>query len=299
MAENNTNKNRTASTQTTTRRTGAEPKRTQSTTTGANTNKINSAQNAKKVQPRPAAQGVGGSQRKGTPTGQNANNRTNGMTNKQNTAGNKNVKPTNPKSKMPKGKKVKTKGKVRVVLRSFMIVLMIAYAVAVGIIGWWGFDNFFAFYFAEKSPVMGVGTESSRVDGIDTISDADIKKGEDLILNNIEQVDKVTVRQVGPTIHFYVEVPTDTDIGVARTVGQNVITTFADGLEQPEMFATYEAQIIVTKSDLTDLTDEEHADTLLREADQDGAEQHFPQYGVSNKYTDGANKGISWSRNGE
>lgn|GEM_PF-2571802 len=193
-----------------------------------------------------------------------------------------------------KKKKGQPKGKVRVFLRSFTIVLMIAYAVVMGIIGWWGFSNFFMFYFTEKSPVMGVNTETSRVKNTPTIADADIKKTIDAINSSDAKPESISIRQVGPSIHFYIVVPQDTGIERAREMGRTAVIIFADTLEQPELFATYEAQIIVTKAELAKLDEE----TILRPADQDGNEQAFPQYGVSNSHTDGANKGISWAQNG-
>lgn len=189
----------------------------------------------------------------------------------------------------------KLSGKTKVTIRTAMITLMIAFAVVVVIIGGIVFNEFFIFYFTEKSPVMGVNTPNSRVAQTPVIENAKIQQGKDAILASGLPLTNVEIRQVGPSIHFVLTVNNDADVAKGREVGQNSIIIFADTIGTPELFGTYDAQIIVTKTDLPTLDEA----TLLRPAAEDGAEQPFPQFGVSNKGTNGAAKGISWSRNAE
>jgi hypothetical protein len=189
------------------------------------------------------------------------------------------------KMKVSKGKTSK---------KNVMVTLMIAYAIVMGVLGIWAFNNFFLFYFTEASPVMGVNTESSRVAKTPEIPKKDMETAAAAAGQIGEGLETVTVHQVGPTIHFFVTVGAGVDIETGRALGNKAIVAFADALAQPEMFGTYEAQIIVTKKDLPQLDDS----VILRAVGDEGAEQPFPQYGVSNKHTDGINKGISWSHNG-
>ena len=196
---------------------------------------------------------------------------------------------------MKKAQKNKKPKKIRTFTRSTMITLMVAYAVVMGIIGLWAYNNFFGFYFAEKSPVMGVKTEDSRVVNTPELSKSDMETGLKAILENGQPYVDVKVRQVGPTIHFYIVVPQEVDLETARFMGASAVISFADIIHQPEIFATYEGQIVVTKPEIPELAPE----VLLRPANEQGVEQQFPQYGVTNNYTGGQKKVISWSRNGE
>ena len=188
----------------------------------------------------------------------------------------------------------KKPGKVRTFFRTFLITLMVAYVVVMGIIGYWAFTNFFQFMFAEKAPVMGVGTENSRIIDTPIIEAGTIESGRNAIENSDKPIEKITVRQVGPSIHFYIVVAADVDRDTARGIGRDALIIFSDTLENPEMFGTYEAQLIVTKAELPELTPEQQ----LRPVTESGEEQAFPQFGVSNKNTNGVERNISWSHNG-
>ena len=164
-----------------------------------------------------------------------------------------------------------------------MITLMVAYAGAALVIGGWFFVNFFQFYLTEKSPVMGLDTENSRVKDVEIFDAATIEKGKAAILAGGFYIEDVEIRQVGPSVHFLIFIPEVDDIGAGREKANQAISTFATAIERPDMYATHEAQIIVTKKNLpaVDKT------TLLRPATDEGAEQQFPQFGVMNHKSDG------------
>jgi len=178
--------------------------------------------------------------------------------------------------------------------KNIMVTLMIGYAIVMVVLGLWAFNSFFYFYFTEASPVMGVNTPTSRVANTPKIEDKDMKDASAAAARIGEGIDTVTIHQVGPTIHFFVTVNSGVDLETGRALGHKAVVAFADALAKPEIFATYEAQIIVTKANLPTLDEK----VILRPAGDEGEEQSFPQYGVSNKHTDGANKGISWAHNG-
>ncbi|MGL5042788.1 MAG: hypothetical protein ACRC6X_06815 [Culicoidibacterales bacterium] len=175
--------------------------------------------------------------------------------------------------------------------RAIMLTLMVAYTVAALVIGYVLFINFFSFYLTEKSPVMGVNTESSRIKDIEIFDNGTIQKGIDAIMGAEIYVETVTVRQVGPSLHFYVVVPEGDDVNAGRDKGNRVLEKFSEAIERPRLYNTHEAQVIVTKAKLPELEKE----VLLRPAKEDGAEQAFPQFAVRNNRSEGTR----WSRNGE
>lgn len=184
--------------------------------------------------------------------------------------------------------------------RSFMVTLMAVYFIVVGIIGVWGVSQFFWFYIQEKSPVMAAGTENSRVETRPDIDKTKMKAAHDAIMAVDFPVKSVTITQVGPSIHFLYVVNDDVDVNDARWIGQENLKTFAAAIEQPDAFNKYEAQIIVTKENMETLPPE----VMLRPAGDEGAEQAFPQFGVTNKNTNHSDNpeeiviNVSWSRNG-
>jgi len=208
--------------------------------------------------------------------------------------------PSKPSASSPAqndNKKNKSKMKVsqgKTSKKNMMVTVMLAYAIVMGVLGLWAFNNFFLFYFTEGSPVMGVHTKTSRVANTPDIPDKDMQAATNAVSQIGDGLEKVTIHKVGPTIHFFLVVKQDLDLQQGRALGHKAIVAFADALAQPEMFGTYEAQIIVTKKDLPKLDEK----VIMRQAGDEGAEQPFPQYGVSNRHTDGVNKGISWSHNG-
>jgi len=202
---------------------------------------------------------------------------------------------SSPATKDAKNKKSKmslSQGKTS--KKNVMVTLMIGYAIVVGVLGLWAFNNFFLFYFTEGAPVMGRHTSTSRVANTPELSHNDKDAGSKAAGAIGGGLKKVVIHQVGPTIHFFVIVNDDVDLQAGRALGHKAVVAFADALAKPDMFGTYEAQIIVTKENLPTLDEK----VILRPAGDKGEEQAFPQYGVSNKHTNGANKGISWSHNG-
>ena len=184
----------------------------------------------------------------------------------------------------------KQSGVVKTGFRTLMITLMVAYAGAVLVIGGWFFVNFFQFYLTEKSPVMGLDTENSRVKDVEIFDAATIEKGKAAILAGGLYIEDVEIRQVGPSVHFLIYIPEVDDIGAGREKANQAISTFAAAIERPDMYATHEAQIIVTKKNLPAVDEA----TLLRPATDEGTEQQFPQFGVMNHKSDG----IKWGNNG-
>ncbi|GBU10640.1 hypothetical protein AwErysi_02560 [Erysipelotrichaceae bacterium] len=176
-------------------------------------------------------------------------------------------------------------------IRAIMLTLMVAYAVTGLIIGIWVFREFFQFYITEKSPVLGLDTTNSRVVDKPIFTLAEIKNAEKAVLESDIGVDDLVIHQVGPSLHVFITLPDNDDMGAARDKGSRVIDKLREAFANPDLFRVYEAQIIVTKKDLPKLEEA----VLLRPATEEHEEQQFPQFGVLNKNRDT----IQWGRNGE
>lgn len=187
----------------------------------------------------------------------------------------------------------KKAGGFRLTLRAIFLLLMGIYAVAALVIGGWAYINFFQSN--EKSPVLGVNTPNSRIKDLPEVKDEELKAAVDAVKNSGIALEQINIRKVGPSIRFYLVIPEPDDMSTARQKAADVLNKFTEAVGKPELFGSYEAQIIITKASVKQPAPE----ILLRPAEQDGVEQQFPQFGVSNKGTNGAARGISWGRNGE